>query len=178
MRSSRRAFLGAAATLVVAGCSSDVLGLRRSVRVAVSWSGQELRAFHKVLDGLGRLDYPVEVVPLGDDISTAFGARSTRRPDIVMLPQPGLVPRHLHDLEPIPDDLADLGRARLWKEQLVHDGTTYGVPFKTAHKSAVWYRPSVLPAGRRTTSATVGGLARPEPHLDAGRDHAVVLGCW
>ncbi|WP_405069542.1 ABC transporter substrate-binding protein [Kribbella sp. NBC_01510] len=144
MRSSRRAFLGAAATLVVAGCSSDVLGLRRSVRVAVSWSGQELRAFHKVLDGLGRLDYPVEVVPLGDDISTAFGARSTRRPDIVMLPQPGLVPRHLHDLEPIPDDLADLGRARLWKEQLVHDGTTYGVPFKTAHKSAVWYRPSVF----------------------------------
>ena len=59
---------------MVAGCSSDVLGLRRSVRVAVSWSGQELRAFHEVLDGLGELDYPVEVVPLGDDISTAFGA--------------------------------------------------------------------------------------------------------
>lgn len=144
MRSSRRAFLGAAATLMVAGCSSDVLGLRRSVRVAVSWSGQELRAFHEVLDGLGKLDYPVEVVPLGDDISTAFGARSTRRPDIVMLPQPGLVPRHLRDLEPIPDDLADRGRARLWAELLVHDGTTYGVPFKTAHKSAVWYRPSVF----------------------------------
>jgi alpha-glucoside transport system substrate-binding protein len=144
MRSSRRAFLGAAATLMVAGCSSDVLGLRRSVRVAVSWSGQELRAFHDVLDGLGNLDYPVEVVPLGDDISTAFGARSTRRPDIVMLPQPGLVPRHLRDLEPIPDDLADRGRARLWAELLVHDGTTYGVPFKTAHKSAVWYRPSVF----------------------------------
>jgi len=144
MRSSRRAFLGDAATLVVAGCSSDVLGLRRSVRIAVSWSGQELRAFHKVLDGLGPLDYPVEVVPLGDDISTAFGARSTRRPDIVMLPQPGLVPRHLRDLEPMPDDLAPLGRARLWKDLLVHQSTTYGVPFKTAHKSAVWYRPSVF----------------------------------
>ncbi|TCO30282.1 alpha-glucoside transport system substrate-binding protein [Kribbella steppae] len=144
MTSSRRAFLGAATTLLVAGCSSDVLGLRRSVRVAVSWSGQELRAFHDVLDGLGKLDYPVEVVPLGDDISTAFGARSTRRPDIVMLPQPGLVPRHLHNLEPIPNDLADRGRAHLWAELLVHDGTTYGVPFKTAHKSAVWYRPSVF----------------------------------
>jgi alpha-glucoside transport system substrate-binding protein len=144
MRSSRRAFLGAAATLLVTGCSSDVLGLRRSVRIAVSWSGQELRAFHQVLDGLGKLDYPVEVVPLGDDISTAFGPRSTRRPDIVMLPQPGLVPRHLRDLEPMPDDLAELGRARLWKDLLVHDETTYGVPFKTAHKSAVWYRPSVF----------------------------------
>jgi alpha-glucoside transport system substrate-binding protein len=114
------------------------------VRVAVSWSGQELRAFHDVLDGLGELDYPVEVVPLGDDISTAFGARSARRPDIVMLPRPGLVPRHLRDLEPIPDDVADRGRVRLWAELLVHDGTTYGVPFKTAHKSAVWYRPSVF----------------------------------
>ncbi|MGW1340396.1 ABC transporter substrate-binding protein [Kribbella sp. NPDC002412] len=144
MQRSRRAFLGAAATLLVTGCSSDVLGLRRSVRVAVSWSGQELRAFHDVLDNLGTLDYPVEVVPLGDDISTAFGARSTRRPDIVMLPQPGLVPRHLRDLEPIPDDVDDRGRARLWAELLVHDGTTYGVPFKTAHKSAVWYRPSVF----------------------------------
>jgi alpha-glucoside transport system substrate-binding protein len=144
MRSSRRAFLGAAATLLVTGCSSDVLGLRRSVRIAVSWSGQELRAFHQVLDGLGKLDYPVEVVPLGDDISTAFGPRSTRRPDIVMLPQPGLVPRHLRDLEPMPDDLAELGRARLWKDLLVHDETTYGVPVKTAHKSAVWYRPSVF----------------------------------
>ncbi len=144
MSSSRRAFLGAATTLLVAGCSSDVLGLRRSVRIAVSWGGQELRAFHRVLDGLGTLDYPVEVVPLGDDISTAFGARSTRQPDIVMLPQPGLVPRHLGDLEPIPEDLAHLGRARLWADLLVHDGTTYGVPFKTAHKSAVWYRPSVF----------------------------------
>lgn len=103
-----------------------------------------MRAFHDVLDGLGKLDYPVEVVPLGDDISTAFGARSTRRPDIVMLPQPGLVPRHLRSLEPIPDDVAERGRARLWAELLVHDGSTYGVPFKTAHKSAVWYRPSVF----------------------------------
>lgn len=144
MLSSRRAFLGTAATLLLAGCSSDVLGLRRAVRVAVSWSGEELRAFHKVLAGLGALDYPVEVVPLGDAISTAFGTRSTRRPDIVMLPQPGLVPRHLADLEPMPDDIAALGQARLWKELLVHEGTTYGVPFKTAHKSAVWYRPSVF----------------------------------
>ena len=143
---SRRAFLGAAATLVVSGCSgtTDVLGLSRSVRVAVSWSGQELRAFHSVLDGLGQLDYPVEVVPLGDDISTAFGPRSARRPDIVMLPQPGLVAQHRGDLESMPAELGDRGRARLWDELLVHDGTTYGVPFKTAHKSAVWYRPSVF----------------------------------
>ncbi|MEV8374174.1 ABC transporter substrate-binding protein [Kribbella sp. NPDC056861] len=146
MPTSRRAFLGASAALLAAGCSStpDVLGLRRSVRIAVSWSGQELRAFHSVLDNLGRLDYPVEVVPLGDDISTAFGPRSARRPDLVMLPQPGLVAQHREDLESMPEDLADRSRARLWHELLVADGTTYGLPFKTANKSAVWYRPSVL----------------------------------
>jgi alpha-glucoside transport system substrate-binding protein len=146
MPTSRRAFLGASAALLAAGCSGtpDVLGLRRSVRVAVSWSGQELRAFHSVLDNLGRLDYPVEVVPLGDDISTAFGPRSARRPDLVMLPQPGLVAEHRKDLASMPDDLADRSRARLWNELLVDGGTTYGLPFKTANKSAVWYRPSVL----------------------------------
>jgi alpha-glucoside transport system substrate-binding protein len=146
MSSSRRAFLGAAATLVAAGCTgtTDVLGLRRSVRIAVSWSNLELRAFQRVIDGLGKLDYPVEVVPLGDDISTAFGPRSARRPDIVMLPQPGLVGPNRHDLEPMPDDLAGRGRARLWNKLLVHDGTTYGVPFKIAHKSAVWYRRSMF----------------------------------
>ncbi|WBQ06134.1 ABC transporter substrate-binding protein [Kribbella sp. CA-293567] len=146
MPTSRRAFLGASAALLAASCSGtpDALGLRRSVRVAVSWSGQELRAFHSVLDNLGRLDYPVEVVPLGDDISTAFGPRSARRPDLVMLPQPGLVAEHRSDLESMPDDLAGRGRALLWDELLVADGTTYGLPFKTANKSAVWYRPSVL----------------------------------
>ncbi|WP_020387980.1 ABC transporter substrate-binding protein [Kribbella catacumbae] len=146
MPTSRRAFLGASAAVLAAGCSGtpDVLGLRRSVRIAVSWSSEELRAFHSVLNGLGRLDYPVEVVPLGDDISTAFGPRNAHRPDLVMLPQPGLVPEHKKDLESMPDDLADRGRARLWDELLVVDGTTYGLPFKTAHKSAVWYRPSVL----------------------------------
>jgi alpha-glucoside transport system substrate-binding protein len=145
MSSSRRTFLGAAAAaLLLTGCSTDVLGLRRAVRVAVSWSGEELRAFHKVLDGLGALNYPVEVVPLGDDISTAFGAPSDRRPDVVMLPQPGLVRQHLKELAPMPDDIAHLGQARLWRDLLVQNGTTYGVPFKTAHKSAVWYRPSVF----------------------------------
>jgi alpha-glucoside transport system substrate-binding protein len=140
----RRVVLAGAAAAALSGCSPDVLGLSRSVRVAVSWSGPELRAFHRVLDGLGKLDYPVEVIPLGDDISTAFGARSARRPDLVMLPQPGLVPQHRGDLEAMPSDLADRGRARLWDELLTHDGTTYGLPFKTAHKSAVWYRPSVF----------------------------------
>ncbi|GAA1556157.1 ABC transporter substrate-binding protein [Kribbella lupini] len=140
----RRVVLAGAAAAALSGCSPDVLGLSRSVRVAVSWSGPELRAFHRVLDGLGELDYPVEVIPLGDDISTAFGARSARRPDLVMLPQPGLVPPHRGDLEAMPSDLAERGRARLWDELLTHDGTTYGLPFKTAHKSAVWYRPSVF----------------------------------
>ena len=56
MSTSRRAFLGASAVLLATGCSgtADVLGLRRPVRIAVSWSGQELRAFHTVLDGLAR----------------------------------------------------------------------------------------------------------------------------
>ncbi|TWD79812.1 alpha-glucoside transport system substrate-binding protein [Kribbella amoyensis] len=140
----RRLFLGAVGAAALSGCAPDVLGLRRSVRVAVSWSGAELREFHRVLDGLGDLEFPVEVIPLGDDIPTAFGPRSTRRPDVVMLPRPGLVPQQLENLQPVPAELADRGRTRLWDELLVQEGETYGVPFKTAHKSAIWYRPSVF----------------------------------
>jgi len=143
---SRRAVLGGLAALTVSGCggTADVLGLRRSVRIAVSWGGTELRAFRSVLDGLGISEYGVEVIPLGDDISKAFGPRSPRRPDIVMLPQPGLVRAHVNALAELPEDLADRARSELWSDLLVHEGTTYGLPFKVAHKSAVWYRPSVF----------------------------------
>ncbi len=102
-----------------------------------------MRAFHSVLDGLGTLDYPVEVVPLGDDISTAFGPRSARRPDIVMLPQPGWSPSTRMTWNPCRTTWPTRPGPALGRAAGL-DGTTYGVPFKTAHKSAVWYRPSVF----------------------------------
>lgn len=147
----RRTFLRTAALAPVAaglaGCSvDDILGTTNAVRVAVSWSAAELLAFRAVLDGLDRpLSYRVDIVPLGDQIDAALGAREAGRPDVVMLPRPGLVTEHIDDLVPLPSDVWDVAAepqpyAPLWRDLLVRGDRAYGLPFKAAHKSLVWYR--------------------------------------
>lgn len=160
----RRTFLRTSATLplaaTVSGCAADeLLGTRNAVRVAVTWSGAELEAFRDVIDNLRGLDmthlgltrpmdYAVDLIPRGDSIAAAIGARGTVKPDVVMLPRPGLVNRYRDDLEALPrEGNAQLSK-RVWPHQdrwrqLLSDSDTgqmYGLPFKVAHKSAVWYR--------------------------------------
>jgi alpha-glucoside transport system substrate-binding protein len=149
--SSRRAFLvggvaGVAGVAGVLGCTptADVLGLRSTVKLAVSWSGVELRAFRKVLDRVVPPDYTVDIIPMGDDIAAAFGPRAIRRPDIVMLPSPGFIETWLADLVPVPAP-PQWPYAEVWNELLIHNGSVYGIPFKFAHKSAIWYRKSLIP---------------------------------
>jgi alpha-glucoside transport system substrate-binding protein len=158
-RTVLRAAAAGAAAAVVSGCSGGRLpGFGPTVTVAVTWSGRELAAFRAVLDGLDGLDglepgYGVDLIPLGDDISTALGPNVARRPDVVMLPQPGLVRVHQDRLAPLSGvvDVAGWPYADVWKDLLLlpdrrGSGTTklYGLPFKVAHKSAVWYRRSVF----------------------------------
>ncbi|WP_067657354.1 ABC transporter substrate-binding protein [Nocardia harenae] len=138
---SRRAVLRAGALLpLAAGCGTGPFGGPGAVRIAVAWSGGELAAFRSVLDAL-ELN-TVEVVPLGDDIDTAFGSSGREAPDIVMMPQIGQV-----------QTLAARGRLRessdqvwqgapyekYWERLLFHDGKPYGAPFKVTAKSLVWF---------------------------------------
>lgn len=151
---SRRAFLGAAAlAATTAGCSSaaDLLNLGPTVRVAMSWSGMELKAFRSVTDGLSKGDYRVVPIPFGDEIALAF--RTTPRPDVVMLPQPGWVATYLDELEPLPERavaaLRPWPNETLWRELLVQRGPDdisrwYGMPFKITSKSSVWYRKALF----------------------------------
>ncbi|WP_324188492.1 ABC transporter substrate-binding protein [Nocardia flavorosea] len=144
--STRRTVLRAAVALpLLAACSPDVLlGTPGAVRIAVSWSGQELSSFRSVLAG-ARLPEPVEVVPLGDEIYTALTARGRSAPDIVMLPQAGLVRDLVTDgrLRPVPQDLwSDAQGSRYaehWRRLCRHNDRFYGMPFKATAKSLVWY---------------------------------------
>jgi alpha-glucoside transport system substrate-binding protein len=151
--SRRRLLAGSAAAagalagtgLVGGGALADLLGLGSPVRVAVPWSATELHAFRAVLDGLN-LPYAVELLPLGDDISTALGPATPRRPDVVMMPQPGTVRHNAADLESLP---GDVDRPGTWPPSMVvrnSSGALLGMPFKMAHESVVWYRPSVYRA--------------------------------
>jgi alpha-glucoside transport system substrate-binding protein len=139
---------------VLSGCSRGGL-LGPTVTVAVPWSGTELSAFRSVLRAL-HPSYHVELVPLGDDIGTVFSQPASRRPDVVLLPQPGLVAEHLARLAPLPADLTKTWPYdAVWDSLLCHGGYWYGVPFKIAHKSAVWYRRSALDAlGGATAPST------------------------
>jgi alpha-glucoside transport system substrate-binding protein len=168
-------FLAGTATAVagaVTGCGSgaDVFGLRRTVKIAVSWSAEELQAFRAVLDGLGSLDYPIELIPLGDDIGAAFGPRTPRRPDIVMLPQPGLVRTLQTQLAPLPPKAkakaSQLHAEGVWRDLLPDTKRgPYGLPFKMAHKSTIWYRKPVFAALGLRAPTTWRGWLKLNAHL-------------
>lgn len=121
----------------VAGCAdlARLTGLGDLTRVAVSWSAVELAAFRQVLGD--RAD-GCALIPLGDDISAALGAGTTMRPDVVALPKPRLVGQNRDRLATLPGGV--------WHEEYggISPDPRLAVPFKLAHASVVWYRPSVF----------------------------------
>lgn len=149
----RAGALAAAAPLLAAcGVVDDLLAVNL-VRVAVSWGDAELAAFQDVLDEF-RDHYPqyeVDVIPLGDDIADAVSSQVNGRPDVVLLPRPGLVVENLDRLAPLPpgtwrdDWLSPAWRDLVW--QPTRPGgpaVPYGLPFKVANESALWYRKDVF----------------------------------
>ncbi|MEV6276802.1 ABC transporter substrate-binding protein [Nocardia sp. NPDC051832] len=139
---SRRAFLRASAIMpLAAACAPEVLlGQSGVVRIAVPWSGSELAAFRGVLAGVAG-SQPVEVIPLGDEIETAFAAGGQTAPDIVMLPRAGRIDDLVANgkLLPVPETLWAGEYPDYWRPLLTHDAKLYGVPFKVADKSMIWY---------------------------------------
>ncbi|NNH68715.1 carbohydrate ABC transporter substrate-binding protein [Nocardia uniformis] len=135
---------------LLGACAPDaLLGDRDKVRIAVPWSGFERQAFDTVVAGVrsGRPELrAVEVIPLGDDIDTAFAARGPSAPEIVMLPQVGRIRELLDDgyrLQQIDATLwTDHDGPRYspqWQDLLVRGNAVYGLPFKYSLKSLVWY---------------------------------------
>ncbi|GAA4682918.1 ABC transporter substrate-binding protein [Phytohabitans rumicis] len=139
---TRRAVLAAGLAAVTAGCARS----SGALEVAVVWSGSELGLFRDVVRS-----YPgrrVEVISAGDEIDALLRARDRAgaRPDVAILPRPGLVAEYARAgrLEPLDATLA--GRfATPWTELLTVDGQLYGAWVKAAHKSLFWYLPSMLP---------------------------------
>jgi alpha-glucoside transport system substrate-binding protein len=133
-RVSRRTLLSAGASgLVAGGAVWGLVDRGPFVRVAVSWSAEELAAFRDVL--ARHRDDRNEVIPLGDDIDAALGARTVGRPNMIALPQPGHVVGNVDNLVPMP--------AGVWRPEynwIWHQSRPYALPFKIAHGSVVWYR--------------------------------------
>lgn len=159
-----------------AGCGdlARTAGLGDYVRVAVSWSAAELAAFSRVLDQRGVRDY--ELIPLGDDIGAALGARTSGRPDVVALPQPGQLSGAIGSLAALPDGVWQPEYDDIWPPA-TSDGVHYALPFKLAHASVVWYRKGFFAEHDLTPPRTWDEwLALNEAVIDIGGPAPLALG--
>ncbi|MEU8351466.1 ABC transporter substrate-binding protein [Streptomyces sp. NPDC048845] len=117
------------------------------LQVAAVWTGAEQKNFGKVLDEFEkRTGAEVSFVPTGDSISTFLGTKieGGEPPDVALLPQVGALQQFAEKgwLQPADSAVREqLGKnfSQGWQDLGAHDGEQYGVYYKAANKSLVWY---------------------------------------
>jgi ABC-type glycerol-3-phosphate transport system substrate-binding protein len=136
---------------VLAACgdredAEDLTGER--VEVVAVWQGAEAAAFREVLDRFeAETGATVTFTSTeGEDIAAVLDLRlgAGDPPDVAVLPQPGLLGRyaragHLLPLADVLGEGAIDGWAEVWQRLGTVEGELYGVWFKAANKSLVWY---------------------------------------
>ncbi|MFI6149609.1 ABC transporter substrate-binding protein [Streptomyces sp. NPDC051109] len=124
----------------------------QTVTVAGVWTGSEQKNFKKVLEAFTEKTGAKTVfVPSGDNVSTFVGSKieGGNAPDVVMIPQVGVLQQFAKAgwLQPLSEEAARTAGSTLppvWKDYGTVDGTYYGLYFKAAHKSTVWYAPDAF----------------------------------
>jgi alpha-glucoside transport system substrate-binding protein len=161
VRQRRGTIAALALVLLAAACTGDDGGSTdgggtaaggETIEVAATWTGPEQDRFQMVLDGFAEQSgADVRFLSAGDDIAAFVGPRieGGDPPDVAMLPQPGVLQSFADqgDLIPIDDiagDEVDQNFSETAREVGSADGTLYGVWFKTAQKSTVWYNTNVF----------------------------------
>ncbi|MFE0426739.1 ABC transporter substrate-binding protein [Streptomyces sp. NPDC058953] len=119
----------------------------QTVQVAAVWSGKEQENFVKVLDEFEkRTGAKVTFVPAQDPIVNFLGTKIAggSPPDVALLPQPGAIRQAVQRkwAKPVgPDAKAQLTKnySPGWQRIGQVEGEQYGVYYKAANKSLVWY---------------------------------------
>ena len=117
------------------------------VRIAGVWTGQEAESFQAVLDGFTEEnpDVNVEYDAAGDELPTVLSTavEGGNPPDLAAIPQPGLIADFVQQGALQPLDFANDALEENFSEGTLDiatfDGERYGVLFKAANKSTVWY---------------------------------------
>ncbi|WP_445401509.1 ABC transporter substrate-binding protein [Streptomyces sp. LE64] len=120
--------------------------------VAAVWTGPEQENFKKVLAEFEeRTGAEVTFVPAQDPIVNFLGSKIAggAPPDVALLPQVGAVKQAVQKkwAKPVNEAVkAQLAKnfAQGWQDLGVVDGEQYGVYFKAANKSLVWYNTAVF----------------------------------
>ncbi|WP_406286218.1 ABC transporter substrate-binding protein [Embleya sp. NBC_00896] len=122
-----------------------------TVSVAAVWTGDEQAAFKKVLaDFEKRTGAKTEFIPTGDSASTFLGQRveGNAPPDVAFLAQPGVLQQFAQKgwVKPLAPDVQQSVQANYaaqWQKLGSYQDKLYGVYYKGANKSLVWYNTKV-----------------------------------
>ncbi|OSP43119.1 ABC transporter substrate-binding protein [Streptomyces sp. PU_AKi4] len=123
-----------------------------SLEVAAVWTGVEQANFKKVLAEFEkRTGAKVTFVPAQDPIINFLGSKVAggAPPDVAMLPQPGAIKQAVDKgwAKPLGAEAAkELGEnySQGWQDIGKVDGKQYGVYYKAANKSLIWYNAQVF----------------------------------
>ncbi len=185
----RSSVLAAAVTLLVTSCVSghrtaeggELRGMR--LEVVGAWSGTEQASFTNVLKAFSantgaivRYTSAHGRVPELLDERIAAG----HPPDVAMLPQPGLLRRYARSGRLIPLDAATVRIVEqhyspVWRSLASESGRGYGVWFKAANKSLVWYDIATFERAGVVAPDTLDGLLRVARALHGERIAAFAL---
>ncbi|HET9974003.1 MAG TPA: ABC transporter substrate-binding protein [Streptosporangiaceae bacterium] len=160
-----------AAVLAMAGCSAGppAQGLRgQKLEVAAVWSGVEQQHFELVLRAFTRqTGASVTYTSAGYGIPAFLATRLARGrpPDVAFLPQPGLLRRYAAEhlivpLDGVAGSAAASNYSPAWRQLGSAGGRLYGIWFKAAEKSLIWYNEDVFEREGVAPPADVDGLVR------------------
>ncbi|WNV90596.1 ABC transporter substrate-binding protein [Umezawaea sp. Da 62-37] len=136
---------GTGAPAGTSGSGADLKG--QTAEVIGPWTSDEQKQFEKVLEAFeSKTGAEVTYTPAGDELPTLLQTRlqGGAPPSVAMIAQPGLLAQlaGAGSLKPLSAEVEKAvaeHSASIWKELGSVDGKLYGVYFKTANKSAVWY---------------------------------------
>jgi len=160
------------AAIAACGCAGRTAaapgqGLRGSrLEVVAVWSGVEEQHFQLVLRAFERqTGVTVSYLPAGYSVPAFLQARLARGqpPDVAFLPQPGLLRSYAaeHLLVPLDPAVARVVAQNYdpaWQQLGSADGRLYGVWFKAANKSLIWYNEGVFERVGVAPPADLAGL--------------------
>jgi ABC-type glycerol-3-phosphate transport system substrate-binding protein len=174
--------------LAVGGCGQHASAggplAGQTLEVAAIWTGVEQANFRAVLDAFEqRTGATVHYTSGGDDLPALLNSRLAggAPPDVALLGQPGVVAELARrgELAELTGPAAEAVAAHFsapWRELGEVDGTLYGVSYKVANKSVIWYHaeafaeagvkpprtwPELVELTRTLADAGVGTMAVP-----------------
>jgi alpha-glucoside transport system substrate-binding protein len=132
------------------GATADLSG--ETVEVAATWTSSEKDNFEQVLAAFEeQTGADVRFLSAGDDVAAFLGPKieGGQPPDVAILPQPGVLQSFVEqgdliEIEDVAGDEIDENYGEVARQIGSVDDTLYGVWFRTANKSTVWYNVNVF----------------------------------